>query len=229
MSKQKFSIKLVILAVSLVMTLFLPLSAFAQSGAQVSLKQVESNGKSLKVDVVAENVSELYGMEFQIKYDPSVLAVKDAAADQDGVQVAPGEFLPVSQGFVVANKAESADGTITLAVTLLNPAPAVNGSGVLAHLSFDVLNDNAANLEISQLNLVSANMNPIPNQVKGLTIGSQSGGSMMWILVGGGVVGLILIVAIGGFMMMGSAKPKAQLRPETTHSKPTPTVTKVSA
>jgi len=227
MSKQKFSIKLVILAVSLVMTLFLPLSAFAQSGAQVSLKQVESTGKNLKVDVVAENVADLYGMEFQIKYDPSVLAVKDAAADQDGVQVAPGEFLPVSQGFVVANKA--ADGTITLAVTLLNPAPAVNGSGVLAHLAFDVLNDNTTNLEITQLNLVSSNMNPIPNQVKGLTIGSQSSGSMLWILVGGGVVGLILIVAIGGFMMMGSAKPKAQLRPETTHSKPTPTVTKVSA
>ena len=222
MSKQNFSRKLMILAVSLVAALLMPLASFAQSGAQVSLKQVESTGKTLKVDVMAENVTDLYGMEFSIKYDPSVLAVKDAIADQDGVQVQPGEFLPVAQGFVVANKAEATDGTITLAVTLLNPAPAVSGSGALAHLSFDVLSDKAANLEITQLNMVSSNMEPIAHQIKGLNVGSDSGGSMMWLLIGGGVAGvIILLLAVGGFMMMGQAKPKAQ--PETRQPKVTPT------
>ena len=54
----------------------------------------------------ADNVTDMYGAEFQLKYDPAMLAVQDAEPEKDGLQIAPGTLLPPNKGFIVANKVD---------------------------------------------------------------------------------------------------------------------------
>src|SRR5262245_43854470 len=98
-SHKNLSIKIACL--SIILLALLPSLALAQSGTRLYLQQVESADDVLTVDVMAENVTDLYGLEVHLKYDPAVLAVQDAKADQEGVQIEAGTLLPVNQGFVV--------------------------------------------------------------------------------------------------------------------------------
>jgi hypothetical protein len=120
---------------------------------------------------MAENVTDLYGLELHLKYDPAVLEAQDGKTDQEGLQVEPGTLLPVSQGFIVANQANQAEGKVTYAITLLNPAPPVSGSGPIARLTFKLLQDTPSTINIEQAILVSVNLQTIPVQTAPLTVG----------------------------------------------------------
>ena len=50
----------------------------AQEGARVYLQPVDSADGQLTVDIIAENVTDMYGAEVQLTYDPAVLSVQDA-------------------------------------------------------------------------------------------------------------------------------------------------------
>nr|BAL57563.1 hypothetical protein HGMM_F51E07C08 [uncultured Chloroflexota bacterium] len=147
--------------------------ALAQTAARVYLQPVNPAAGVLTVEVMAENVTNLYGAEFRIKYDPAVVSVQDVQTDQAGIQIEPGSLLPVTQGFVVANQVKPEEGTITFALTLLNPAPAVSGSGPLARIMFNVLQDSPSTIDLEHVKLVSVDLQTIPTQVAGLTIGRQ--------------------------------------------------------
>lgn len=214
MYNKTVSIKMVVLAMMMLLAVMMPLSAFAQEEARVYFREVEASDNLLQVEVRAENVSDLYGMEFEIEYNPAVVAVKDAATDQDGVQIEPGTLLPVDKGFLVVNEADAAKGTINLALTLLNPAPAVSGEGTLAVLTFERLQEAESTLKFAELNLVSSDMHALPHQAENFTLGGNNdGGSFIWLLVGGAVAVVILLVAVGGFVMMGQSKSKATSQP----------------
>lgn len=156
---------------------FFAAPASAQEGARVYLQPVASTEGSLTVDVVAENVAEMYGAEVRLKYDPAVLSIQDADSQQDGLQIEAGNLLPVNQGFTVMNKADEAMGTITYAITLLKPALPVNGSGVLARATFNVLQDTPSTIDIEKAKLVAVNLQTIPSEAMALTI--EQGGQTM--------------------------------------------------
>src|SRR5262249_24586116 len=81
-------------------------SAVAWGETEVDLSRLDSaTSGTIVVDLMVEEVSDLYGAEFRLKYDPAVLAVLDSQPDQPGVQIEPGQLLPVNQGFVVMNEA----------------------------------------------------------------------------------------------------------------------------
>jgi hypothetical protein len=127
----------------------------------------------LVVDVVAENVTEMYGAEVRLKYDPAKLAVQDFDAQQQGVQIEAGNFLPTEKGFVVANQANETEGTIVYALTLLNPAPAVNGTGILARVRFNVLQPGPATIDVEKAKLVAVDLQTIPSEAMPLALGSS--------------------------------------------------------
>lgn len=226
---KKFSIKIAILVISLLAAFSISSMALAQGGARLFLQPVEATNGILTVDVVAENVTDLYGLEVHLKYDPAVLAAQDAKADQDGIQIEAGSFLPANQGFVVANQTKEVEGEITFAMTLLNPAPAVSGSGPVARVSFKVLQDVPATINIEKATLVSVNLQSIPTETVPLTIGDKSAveagsptnsvaapavvdenNSFPWWIVAALVL-LLGILAIGAFVVMGGfvqARPK---------------------
>jgi hypothetical protein len=122
------------------------------------MEKVDSAAGTLVVDVIAAEVTDLYGVEFRLNYDPAVLSILDAQPDQEGSQIEPGTMLPVEQGFVVLNAVDQTAGTVTFAMTLLNPAPAVSGQGSLGRVTFNILQDVPSTINVTQADLVSADL-----------------------------------------------------------------------
>ncbi|MCB0162981.1 MAG: hypothetical protein KDI79_02070 [Anaerolineae bacterium] len=147
---------------------------FAQEEANIYLQSAETPEGRVKVDIMAENVTDLYGAEIKLRYDPTILAVQDADPGRDGLQITEGEFLPASKGFVVANQVDDQAGTITYALTLLNPTPPVNGSGIIATITFESRQDTPTTIEIEKAKLVASTLQSIPNQTASLEIGGQT-------------------------------------------------------
>jgi hypothetical protein len=239
MKRKNYSIQLTFGWLGLALALLLISSvAYAQTGARVYLQPVNAAADTLTVDVIAENVTELYGAEFRLKYDPAMVAVQDLKAEQEGIQIEPGSLLPVDQGFVVANQVNEAEGTVTFALTLLNPAPAVSGSGPLARITFKVLQNSPSTLTIERAKLVAVDLQTIPSETVAFTIGQDQQetaaattpvdqppagepNTFPWWLVA--VIVMILgIVALGSFILLGGPKSgsTASITPQTTGRRP---------
>ena len=201
----------------------------AQEGTQLYLEASESSAGTLTVDIVAKDVADLYGAEVKLQYDPTLLAVQDDDADREGVQITGGEFLPVDQGFIVANQVDAEAGTVTYAITLLNPAPPVNGTGTIATVTFDKLQDGPATVEFEKAKLVASTLQAIPNQTLPLEIGTPSQSEVIastenetqspvvvntsgsnieetafkpWLIAGGAVI--LAIIGLGLLFLLGS-------------------------
>jgi len=91
-------------------------------------------GNTGVVNILAENVTGLYGFEFEITFDPTVLEVADANPNKEGVQIAAGDFL--SPDWELDNTVDNDNGTIAYALCQLNPSPPQTGSGVLATITW---------------------------------------------------------------------------------------------
>ncbi len=190
-------------------------STLAQAKAQVYFKQLETTGDTLTVEVIADNVTNLYGLELHLKYDPVMLAVQDAKNDQAGVQIEPGTLLPVSKGFVVMNQADDSQGAITYALTLLNPAPAVTGSGSIARITFKVLQNRPTSLNFEKIILVADSVQIIPVDAQPLTVNESTGASVLpaaaeeasfpWGLVAVLIVG-VGILSLGVVAILGRSR-----------------------
>jgi hypothetical protein len=244
----KFSFKSTTFILLLVLTLLLTISpALAQDGANVYLQPVESADDTITVDVMVENISNMYGAEFRLRYDPEVLAAQDMIPDQNGMQVEVGTLLPIDKGFVVANKVDEATGEIVFAMTLLNPAPPAEGSGPLARVSFKVLQNSPTVLNVEHAKLVAADLQTIPSQTGSMNIGSapaaaessgesQSGAAPVttidmppgagsssfpwWIIA---VLVMVLgVLALGALIVMGG-KSKATAKKSVPMKRATPT------
>ena len=91
------------------------------------------------VDITVSDVNNLYGAEVHLSFDPAKLEVVDATRAVTDV-IIPGPFPDPGEGqrLIAQNYADNTAGTIDYAVTLLHPAPAAFGEGVLARILFHV-------------------------------------------------------------------------------------------
>lgn len=132
------------------------------------------SGQTQEISLRVENVKNMYGIEFQLQFDPKVVQVQDADPSKDGTQVAVGDWL--SKGFVAANQVDNAKGTITFAATLLNPAPPLSGDGTVAKISFHAKADGTSPLKISKAVLATRDATEIKSEAQDGTIGVSSSG-----------------------------------------------------
>ncbi len=164
-------LRLIAAALALVM-LAMAWPVHAQPTAKIYLKAAPlQDEKLLVVDLVVEDVVDLYGAEVQLHYDPGELRVQDANPRLDGVQIAPGTLLASNERFVVNNNVDTQAGLINFAATLLNPAPPVTGSGVLATIAFDITGSGPILIEFTKVQLVSSNLESLPVETENLAIG----------------------------------------------------------
>jgi hypothetical protein len=91
-------------------------------------------GGSTPVEIRIDGVSDLYGLQLQISFDPTLVEVVDADSNTAGTQITPGA-CPAAD-FIVANDAANGSGLITYAVTALNPTPPCAGAGLVASIEF---------------------------------------------------------------------------------------------
>jgi LysM repeat protein len=120
----------------------------------ITPSQVSLNcGATKLVEIRINDVTNLFGVDVKVSYDPKVLEVIDADATMPGTQITAGDFPNTSsgQGLIQTNSVDTATGTISYVAVRLSPAPPQTGSGVIASVNFK-----AKAAGTSQVNLVSA-------------------------------------------------------------------------
>jgi hypothetical protein len=90
-------------------------------------------GDVFALDVVIEGARDLYGMQFDLLFDPMMLEVLDEDLEAPGVQIQPGTFPSPSQKFKAENFVNNATGEIRYSFTLVDEQ-ALNGNGLVARM-----------------------------------------------------------------------------------------------
>jgi general secretion pathway protein D len=112
-------------------------------------QQIEDGG-STTADIFIDNVTGLWGAEVQLRFDPTLV---------QGVQIEAGSFP--SPDFVVVNEVDNEAGIVNYAVAQLAPKEPVNGSGVLASITFQGVSSGNSVLTLSVVNLSTKQGQPI--------------------------------------------------------------------
>lgn len=161
-----------------VIWLTLPRPALADEPVKLILQNLPlQDDRLLVVTVQLEHVTELYGAQIQLKYDPAQLKVRDEDGRVEGVQIAPGPLLAFDDRFVAANNADNRTGLVDFAVALLNPAPPISGQGVLATVVFEMVGNGPFEVQVMEAKLVSAQLTALTVNTTGLRLDQTAPGS----------------------------------------------------
>lgn len=110
--------------------------------------------------VEAVNMTNLYAVEFQLTYDPTLVEVVDADPSQPGTQVAAGSVFVGHPFFIIQN--EASNGLINFSATLQAPAAPFVGTGSLVEITWHSLSTGQSILAFSQADLSDQNGQIIP-------------------------------------------------------------------
>jgi hypothetical protein len=122
--------------------------------------QTTSSGSVITVDVDIANVTNLYGYQFDLTFNPTVLA---AVSSSEGSFLAGGGstyFIPGTNDNIGGNVFATAD-------TLLTAINGVNGSGQLAIFTFDAIGRGTSSIGIQNETLLDSNLNVISDTTTG--------------------------------------------------------------
>ncbi len=185
-----------------------PALAQSEPGAELSLENVPlQDEKLLVVNIHLSNITDLYGAEVQLTYDPARLRVRDDNRRLDGIQISPGPLIAGDDRFVVTNLAQPDSGDINFAFTLLKPAKPISGEGELATVVFEIVGDGPYAVAVTHAQLVSANLEPITAQIIDLELANGSGPALLdvaapaavtrgWPWAAGLVVGTLAVLGV---------------------------------
>jgi hypothetical protein len=131
-----------------------------------------------KSTVKVSNVAGLFSFEIQLAFDPKLVQVVDANADQSGVQVALASGL--SGGFIVSNQVDNSVGRIVVAISVLN----LSGDAVLFDINWQAKSAGMTTLTFLKTDLVNGQEQPMSHtkqngQIKLSGVCSQISGQVM--------------------------------------------------
>lgn len=129
-------------------------AAAAQTTPLVHIAPVESEaqvGESLFIAVNIADVTDLYGFDIVIEFDPDVIQLLDLDDEEEGLQVGFGTFL--DPGAVIVNGIDNENGLARLMMTQLNPSRPKSGSGALLALHARGVTIGETSLTISKVEL----------------------------------------------------------------------------
>jgi hypothetical protein len=130
--------------------------------------QAISTGHVVTVDVDIANVSDLYGYQFDLTFDPSIL---QAVSSTEGPFLASG-----GDTFFIAGTNDNVGGTVSAtADTLLTAVSGVSGTGELAQFTFDAIGTGTSTIGIQNELLLDSNLNLIPDTTTGGAVTVTSG------------------------------------------------------
>jgi len=110
-------------------------------------------GETVIVAMYVNNVTDLYGVDIRLSFDPAKLEVVDADPLHSGIQVTDGDFL--TDTFAVYREADNTAGTIKYVATQVNPTPERSGSGVLFYVSLRGKSAGTTTLHFTQVDLAT--------------------------------------------------------------------------
>lgn len=131
--------------------------------------QTTAAGTVVTVDVDISNVSDLYGYQFDLTFNPSVLRA---------VSSSEGTFLPRGGNtFFISGTNDNLNGVVSAtADTLQTAVSGVSGSGELAVFTFDAIGTGISTLQIQNETLLDSSLNIITDTTTGgsITVTSSS-------------------------------------------------------
>jgi len=115
-------------------------------------------GTPLAVDVLIAGVTDLFGYQFSLAFNPAVLQVTSTSE---------GAFLPFAGATLFdGGTVNNVLGTLTLAFgTLTGPVPGANGGGVLSRINFSVAQAGSSSFTFSDVILLDSSLGTITAQV----------------------------------------------------------------
>ena len=125
------------LALLLIMLLSTPIGYGLAQDTLVTIDPSDGEvavGATTTVDIHINNVSDLYGAEVHLTFDAALLEVKDADQSTEGIQIQAGTFP--NPYFTAQNTVDQAAGKIDFAISQGPSDDPVNGSGILATITF---------------------------------------------------------------------------------------------
>ena len=126
----------------------------------------------IEVEVLLQDVVNLYGVEVHLTFEPAMIDVKDANGERAGVQIVPGEAF-VDEGFVALNQVDNDEGAIDFAATLLNPAKPLQDEVKVASFLVEGLAAGSSDIAFSEILLADRQANSLPVVGEGITIDVQ--------------------------------------------------------
>jgi len=153
-------------------------TTWAQEGVTVRpdpLSLQIGTGSTGAVDILVEDVTDLYALEFEITFDPAMVEVVDADPDKEGVQIEAGDFL--SPDWLLNNTADNDAGTIAFALCQINPSPPQSGDGVLAIITWRSKGAGTSPLHFAHLLLAAPGGVEIPASAEDGQIAVMSAGA----------------------------------------------------
>jgi hypothetical protein len=149
--------------------------------------------------LLLENVTDLYGLEAHLTFDPNVVEVVDADAAKPGAQLLVADWL--KNGFVATNQADNATGKIDFAATLINPAPPFSGSGHFATITFAAKQNGVSPLALDSALFVTRDADVIAVALQKGSIGVSADGTFPAPDRAAGAAAIILPGAAGGSLL----------------------------
>lgn len=154
-----------------------PASTSARVWVSPTLSQMQV-GETRTVEIRVDDVEQLFGAEFELRFDPNRVTVIDANPSRSGVQIADGPFLVPEGGsnWWTYNQTDNLGGVIAYTVARISPqgpGEPVSGSGVLATVTFSAIQPGDAPLLLQGVDLQQMDAISIPHLDKngGILIG----------------------------------------------------------
>ena len=194
--------KPIMLLLTTLILLALPTLALATSDTRLRLSTPDPHlmkGDEVTIEVLIEDTEAMYGAETHLSFDPQKLAVVDADPNVAGIKLHSGPFLDPEQGFILQNQADNQGGTIDYAVALLNPAPAIEGSGLFFSVTFRAKKDGPTTIKVEESLFSTRDSKPIEHTTEDITlqIGPLGVASpSLWIIAAIGVIIFLILLII---------------------------------
>jgi general secretion pathway protein D len=164
-----------------------------------------SPGQNFTIDVRIDNVTDLYAFQFDLMFNPAVLAALDvmegAPFNSIGVAFSPG-FIDDTIGMISF-----------IADTLSGPGPGVSTDGTLAHISFNAIGLGSSPINLGNIVLLGSSLNDIASTVANGSVNVTSGPSEVP-EPGAYVLFLIGLAFLGGIRWM--VPFSSQVPPDTS-------------
>lgn len=152
-------------------------SPCARLSVAPSYKEVSVGGTGT-TEIRVADVSNLYGVQFHVSFDPNVLQVVDANPSTSGVQMGIGSLFSSKNHFVARNNVDNAAGVAEFVVTLVAPATPINGSGALAVITWQGRNGGQSPITLTLTGLAPASQ-PICHNIENGSIKVISSGPVI--------------------------------------------------
>jgi hypothetical protein len=147
------------------------------------IKSSVAVGQIVTINLYVQDVTDLYGADVRLSFDPEILQVVDDAPATAGVQITPlSSFL--KPDFVVRKKAcngvDASDpdctggGLVWYAATQVNPSQPVSGSGSLAAVRFRRIKAGDTLIAVIHNELVTRTGTTIPSEVRDGTVSTAT-------------------------------------------------------